>query len=90
MPADVQALLRLEVPLIVELGTRMMTLDEVSSLVPGAIIELPTAAEDDLSIRIRNKQIGAGRALKVGENFGIRISDLEPRRDRLEGVNAED
>lgn len=76
MPADPKAILRLEVPLIVQLGERSMDIRDIVSLAPGAILELPKSAEDDLEVLVNNRQIGTGVAVKIGENFGIRITTL--------------
>jgi len=70
------SILQLEVPLIVRLGSRQMTVREVVSIVPGTIIELPKNAEEELELLVNNHQIGRGRAVKVGENFGVRITAL--------------
>ena len=82
MPANIKAILQLEVPLIVQIAMRMMTVDAVTSLAPGAIIELPKPADDELELLVNNKPIGAGTAVKVGENYGLRVTyigDLEER-----------
>jgi flagellar motor switch protein FliN/FliY len=81
--SDVRAILALEVPVIVRVGERVLTLGEVISLVPGAIIELAKHAEDELDLLVNNKQIGTGTAVKVGENFGLRISFIGDVRQRI-------
>ena len=52
MPSDLKAIMKLEVPLIVEIGRRRMTVAEVTALAPGAIIELPKPAEDELEVLV--------------------------------------
>ncbi|HZW10549.1 MAG TPA: FliM/FliN family flagellar motor C-terminal domain-containing protein [Phycisphaerales bacterium] len=74
MNGEIEAILRLEVPVIVRLGERLMTLREVMALVPGAIIEIPKLADDELDLMINNERIGIGTAVKVGENFGLRLT----------------
>lgn len=64
----------LEVPVIVRLGECSMNVRKVLDLVPGSIIELATPADSELQLLINNKHIGFGNAVKVGENFGIRIT----------------
>ena len=78
--ASLHAILKLRVPVIVRLGERSMSLGEVVSLVPGSIIELPKNADDELDLLVNDKPIGAGAAVKVGEKFGLRISQLGPPR----------
>jgi flagellar motor switch protein FliN/FliY len=83
VPSDLRAILSLEVPVIVRVGERVLTVGEVVSLVPGAIIELAKHAEDELDLLVNNKQIGTGTACKVGENFGLRISFIGDIRQRI-------
>ncbi len=83
MPADLKSLLRLQVPLIVQIADRLMPVEEVMNLAPGAIIELPKRADEELSILVNNKAIGAGRAVKVGENFGVRVTYIGNLRQRI-------
>ena len=88
MASDLSALLRLEVPVIVRLGERIMTLNEVLGLVPGAIIELPKTSEEELDLLVNNKQIGLGSAVKVVENFGIRITYIGDLKSRIEALGG--
>lgn len=73
--------LQLEVPLIVRLAQRPMRVSEVTALAPGAIIELPKFADEDLEVLVNNTLIGTGQAVKVAENFGVRFTYLGPPRD---------
>jgi flagellar motor switch protein FliN/FliY len=90
MPSrNVDQILKLEVPLVVRLAERSMSVHEVVKLVPGGIIELPKNADDELDLMVNNKVIGTGTAVKVGENFGIRITYIGDIRQRLAALAAE-
>ena len=86
MPADLNAILALEVPLIVEIASRRLPLAEVVNLSHGAIIEFPKQAESELRILVNNKPVGAGIAVKVGENFGVRIKGVGKLTERIEAL----
>ncbi len=86
MSSDIQAILNLEVPVIVRLGERPMSLREVLTLVPGSIIEIPKPADDELDLMINNRRIGVGTAVKVGENFGIRITAIGAHEAIVEAI----
>jgi flagellar motor switch protein FliN/FliY len=90
MPSELTAALRLEVPVIVRLGERTMTVSEVTALTPGAIIELPKNADAELDLLVNNKQIGTGVAVKVGENFGLRIAYIGDVRTRIAALGGQD
>jgi flagellar motor switch protein FliN/FliY len=68
--------LRLEVPLIVKLADRTLTLQEVMRLGPGAIIEFFKASDEPLELLVNNKTIAIGETVKVGENFGLKITQI--------------
>lgn len=76
MAANLDAIMKLEVPVIVCLGERELSLKEVLALVPGSIVEIPKPADDELDLLINDRRIGVGIAVKVGENFGIRITAI--------------
>ncbi len=88
MASDVRAILSLEVPIIVLLGERSMRVSEVCALSPGSIIELPKGAEEELTLLVNNKPTGAGFAVKVGENFGIKITYIGDLKTRIEALGA--
>ncbi|MFU8830369.1 MAG: FliM/FliN family flagellar motor switch protein, partial [Phycisphaerales bacterium] len=58
-------------------------LGDVLELTPGTIIELPKTADEELEILVNNKVIGSGSAVKVGENFGIRVRYIGNLADRI-------
>lgn len=87
MASDLKSILSLEVPVIVRLGERAMTLREVLTLVPGAIIEIPKPADDELDLLVNNQRIGVGTAVKVGENFGLRVTAMGSREALAEAIN---
>ena len=76
MNSENPPILDLEVPLIVQIASRSMLVKEVVALEQGSIIEFPRSADQDLEILINNKSVGSGNAVKVGENFGIRINSI--------------
>ena len=73
---ELQRIMRMEVPVIVKLAERRLTLAEVMRLGPGAIIEFSKSSDEPLELLINNKTIGLGDAVKVGENFGLKINQI--------------
>jgi flagellar motor switch protein FliN/FliY len=74
--AEIQRILKLQVPIIVRLAEKVMPMGEVMKLAPGAIIEFSKCVSEPLELMINNKCTGIGQAVKVGEKFGIRIMNL--------------
>ena len=88
MPTDTQNIMELEVPVIVQIGRRQVGLGEVLGWGPGAIIELDKHADDELGLHINNIPIGSGNAVKVGENFGLRLNELASPADRVRALGG--
>lgn len=86
MPADLTAILKLEVPVIVQIGRRPMNVAEVMRLSHGSIVELPKRSDEDLEILVNNRVIGHGEVVKVGENFGIRVRRAGQIAERVDAL----
>lgn len=76
IPPELRRILQLEVPVIVQLADRLMTMEEVLSLNVGSVIEFERRFDAELKLVVTNRQIGLGQAVKVGENFGLRITRI--------------
>ena len=86
MATDVETILKLEVPLIVQIGERQMSMNDLLLLGPGVIVELEKSVENDLDLLINNKHIGSGTPVKIGENFGIKITSVSSPEQRIEAL----
>lgn len=75
-PSELQRILRVSVPVIVKLAERKQSVSEVMRLQAGAIIEFAKASDEPLELMINNKTVACGEAVKVGENFGLRITQV--------------
>ena len=85
-PEDLNRVLNLEVPVIVQLAERTMPLSAILNLNSGAIIEFEKPCESPLDLMINNKCIGHGQAVKVAENFGLRLTTIGSIRDRINAL----
>lgn len=85
---DLKRILQLEVPVIVKLAERKLTLGEVMRLGAGAIIEFSKSSDEPLELLVNNKAIGVGDAVKVGENFGLKITQIGDVREIIRSLGA--
>ncbi len=88
MPTDIKTILNLTVPLIVHVGGQKMIMDDVLTLCPGAILELNKSAEEELTLLINNIAVGQGVAVKVGENFGIRVTQIGSPEKMIQAMGS--
>jgi flagellar motor switch protein FliN/FliY len=78
--------LLLDVPLdvSVELGRTRMSIQELLGLSPGSVIELDKIAGEPLDIVVNDRLIARGEAVVVNDKFGIRITDIISKADRIQ------
>ena len=76
LPPELRRILQIEVPVIVQLADRQMTMKEVLSFNVGSVIEFENRFDAELKLVVTNRQIGLGHAVKVGENFGLRVTRI--------------
>ena len=52
----------------------------------GSILEFEKSHDEPLELLVNNSRIGHGEAVKVGENFGLRLTGVRPPRERVEAL----
>jgi flagellar motor switch protein FliN/FliY len=75
-------LLDVEMEVTAELGRTRMTIRELLSLSPGAIIELDRTAGSPADLLVNGRLIASGEVVIIDENFGLRITDIVVPGDR--------
>jgi flagellar motor switch protein FliN/FliY len=80
--------MKLQVPVIVKLAERKILLSEVMRLGVGAIIEFVKSSSEPLDLMISNKPIGQGETVKVGENFGVKITRIGDAKQIMQAVTG--
>lgn len=69
--------------LTVELGRSRMNIGEIMELGQGSVIELDKMAGEPVDIRVNGVLLGSGEVLVLDDVFGIRITRLHNKVDRL-------
>ncbi len=81
-------ILHLEVPVIVQLAERRMDMKSVLELNVGSVIEFDKRFDAELQLIVTNRQIGLGHAVKVGENFGLRVTRIGTIYDTIRALGG--
>lgn len=76
LPGYSRSLLKINVPVSVELASKKETLHEVISLAPGSIIKFDKGCEQLLRLVVGENAVAEGEAVKVGEKFGFRVTAM--------------
>lgn len=72
----------------VRIGQKRMLLKDVINMDIGSVIELNQLANDPLEILVDDKVIARGEVVIVDGNFGIQITDIGTKRERLEKLRG--
>jgi len=80
---NLEMLLDIKLQLRVRIGSKVMLLKDVIGMDIGSIVELNQLAKEPLDILIEDKKIGEGEVVIVDGNFGIQITSIGTREERL-------
>lgn len=72
-----------KLPVTVRIGSKKMLLKDVINMDIGSVIELNQLANDPLDLLVDNHVIAQGEVVIVDGNFGIQITYIGSKRDRL-------
>ncbi len=67
----------------VELGRTRKVIKEILGMGEGTIIELDKLAGEPVDILVNHKLIAKGEVVVIDENFGVRVTEIVSRPDRL-------
>lgn len=81
-----ELLAEVELEVSVELGRRLLPLADVLQLTNGSVIELEKLVGEPLSIYANGRFVAEGEAVVIDEKFGIRITNLAPKKQRSEAL----
>jgi len=83
---NISLIMDVKLPVRVRIGSRRMLLKDVLNMDIGSVIELNQLANDPLDILVGDKVIAQGEVVIVDGNFGIQISEIGTKRERLESL----
>jgi len=83
---DLELLLDIPVELTVELGRTKMPINELLKLQPGSAVKLSELQGDPVDILANDVLIARGEVVVRNEKYGIRITEITSRAERLKGL----
>ena len=69
------------------LGRTKMSIENILKLGPGHIMELDTLDGEPIDVYANNTLIARGEVVVVGEQFGIRITEISNARNRIKSIS---
>jgi len=70
----------------VELGRTKKLIKEILGMGEGTIIELDKLAGEPVDILVNHKLIAKGEVVVIDENFGVRVTEIVPRAERMSEI----
>ena len=84
--SNLNMLLDIPLQVTVELGRTKRSVKEILEMSSGSIIELDKLAGEPVDILVNNRHIAKGEVVVIDENFGVRITDILSRSERLNNL----
>lgn len=85
---NIGLLLDVRVPVVVRIGAKKMLLRDVINMDIGSVVELNQLANEPLDILVDNKKIAEGEVVIVDGNFGVQITTIGSKKERLEQLRS--
>ncbi len=80
---NISLIMGVKLPVRVRIGKKKMLLKDVLSMDIGSVIELNQLANDPLDILVDDHVIAQGEVVIVDGNFGVQVTSIGTKRDRL-------
>lgn len=77
-----KSLLRIEADVAVTLAHQKIPVNRILQFVPGVMIQFDKSCDKPLSLEIDGNVIAEGEVVKVGDKFGLRITEISQREER--------
>jgi len=85
---NLKLLLDVKLNVRVRIGSKKMLLKDVINMDIGSIVELNQLANEPLEVLVDDKKIAEGEVVIVDGNFGIQITSIGTKKDRMNALNS--
>lgn len=85
-PRNLDLIMDVPLEFSVVLGKTKKTIKEVLSFSNGSVVELNKLADEPLEIYVNGKLIAHGEVVVINENFGIRITNILSKEQRVQNL----
>jgi flagellar motor switch protein FliN len=86
VPANLDLILDIDLPLWVRFGETMMTIQALSKVGPGATIELDRSPDDPVDVLGNDTVIARGEVVVVQGNYGVRVTEVVSAQERIRSM----
>ncbi len=83
---NLEMVLDIPVTLSLEIGRTRMRISELMALSGGSVVELHKMVDEPLDVLVNGTLVAQGEAIVVDGKFGIRLTDVVSKQERLSKV----
>lgn len=83
LPAYTRSLLRIEIPMTVKIVSARRPIGKLLDIGPGSILQFEKNCELPLVLEANNETIAEGTAVRVGDRYGLQITQIVMPRERF-------
>lgn len=83
VPQNLEVILDIELPMSVVFGQTEMTLDALTKLGPGSVIDLGRSPDEFVDVLVNGRRVARGEVVVVGGNYGVRVREVVSAADRI-------
>ncbi len=80
---DLEFLFDVPLQVSIEVGRARILLKDLLQMGEGYVVELDKFAGDPLDLYVNSRLIARGEAVKVGDKFGIKLTEVVSQSDRI-------
>lgn len=88
-PRNLDLIMDVPLDFSVVLGKSKKTIKNVLSLSTGSVVELDKMTDEPLEIYVNGKLIAKGEVVVINESFGIRITNIQSKEQRVRHLNTD-
>jgi flagellar motor switch protein FliN len=86
--SNLDMLMDIELPIVLRFGATRMALKDIAGLSSGSIIEFDRGVDEPVEVMLNDHVVARGEAVMVKGSYGVRISEIASRRERLMSSSA--
>lgn len=85
---NLDVILDIDLPMAVRFGETELPLQALVELGPGSVVDLGRSPDEPVDVLVSGKMVARGEVVVVGGNYGVRITEVISRVDRIRQMGA--
>ena len=88
LPPYARSLLKVKVEVLVNLASTRTSMEKLLDMGPGTIIQFEKGCDELLKLEVGGFDIAEGEAVKIGDKFGLRVTQIVLPPERFQKVTS--